>query len=192
MPFDLQESAGLSAPRPSAVSTPVLTSLCGGNVCYVLLPIQSMQSILSPDWTKPCGRRSCGKNTGKSDIDFSLRNSQFNKKQHAKARRMQKALDRGKQSALRLQGPERAQLLGGWRGIREAFTEEVEFELSLEGWRGKCVQSTDPGDPSLLFANIYRQMPDGASSALASRCYMQPLLSQVGPLAPNFLSAPGV
>lgn len=105
---------------------------------------------------------------------------------------MQKALDRGKQSALRLQGPERAQLLGGWRGIREAFTEEVEFELSLEGWRGKCVQSTDPGDPSLLFANIYRQMPDGASSALASRCYMQPLLSQVGPLAPNFLSAPGV
>lgn len=43
----------------------------------------------------------------------------------------------------------RAQLFRERGGIWEGFVEEVESELSLEEWRGKCVQSTDPGDFSL-------------------------------------------
>lgn len=33
----------------------------------------------------------------------------------------------------------------------EGFTEEMEFELSLEGHGGKYVQSTDPGTPPSSF-----------------------------------------
>lgn len=70
-------------------------------------------------------------------MDFPLRSSQFNKKQQAKAQKMQDALE-SKQSALKLQDPEST--TGKWGEIREGFTEDMELELSLEGHRGKYEQ----------------------------------------------------
>lgn len=94
----------MPSPSASAFRTPVLTSRWGEMcVCWVLLSTQSIRLILSPDCAKP-GGRSCWRN-GKPGIDFPWRNSQFNKKQHAKAQRMQDASE-DKQSVWRLQWPE--------------------------------------------------------------------------------------
>ena len=63
-----------------------------------------------------------------------------------------------KQSAFRLQGPERglqtlSQLFREGGGITQGFTVEMDFQLRFERWRGRHAESTDPRTPLSLPAS---------------------------------------